>query len=117
VLGVDACKAGWVGITLSQGAVSAYAAAGIGELVEAGATDLEIQDTVLIAAAFCMFNRYVDGLATIAPDDAASYEVRAQRIVADGYLGLLAASQAQGRRRQHGIRWAARLGKLGGPVA
>ena len=30
----------------------------------AGATDKEIHDTVLIAAAFCMFNRYVDGLAT-----------------------------------------------------
>src|SRR3984885_3226589 len=27
------------------------------------ATDKEIHDTVLIAAAFCMFNRYVDGLA------------------------------------------------------
>ena len=35
---------------------------------ELGATDLEIHDTVLIAAAFCMFNRYVDGLATWAPD-------------------------------------------------
>jgi uncharacterized peroxidase-related enzyme len=29
-----------------------------------GATDVEIHDTVLIAAAFCMYNRYVDGLAT-----------------------------------------------------
>ena len=27
-----------------------------------GATDMEIHDTVLIAAAFCMYNRYVDGL-------------------------------------------------------
>jgi alkylhydroperoxidase/carboxymuconolactone decarboxylase family protein YurZ len=34
-----------------------------------GATDKEIHDTVLIAAAFCMFNRYVDGLATWAPQD------------------------------------------------
>ena len=34
-----------------------------------GATDREIHDTVLIAAAFCMFNRYVDGLATAVPDD------------------------------------------------
>ena len=34
---------------------------------QAGATDLEIHDTVLIAAAFCMYNRYVDGLATSAP--------------------------------------------------
>ena len=33
-----------------------------------GATDTEIHDTVLIAAAFCMFNRYVDGLATLTPD-------------------------------------------------
>ena len=38
---------------------------------EAGATDVEIHDTVLIAAAFCMFNRYVDGLATTAPADPA----------------------------------------------
>ena len=35
-----------------------------------GATDKEIHDTVLIAAAFCMYNRYVDGLATWAPTDA-----------------------------------------------
>jgi hypothetical protein len=34
-----------------------------------GATDLEIHDTVLIAATFCMFNRYVDGLATWQPED------------------------------------------------
>ena len=34
---------------------------------EHGATDKEIHDTVLIAAAFCMFNRYVDGLATWQP--------------------------------------------------
>ena len=34
-----------------------------------GATDLEIHDTVLIAAAFCMYNRYVDGLATVTPSD------------------------------------------------
>ncbi|MFC4535385.1 carboxymuconolactone decarboxylase family protein [Sphaerisporangium dianthi] len=58
-----------------------------------GATDLEIHDTVLIAAAFCMYNRYVDGLATIAPDDPASYAARAKRIVADGYLALLAEAQ------------------------
>ncbi|WP_246264691.1 carboxymuconolactone decarboxylase family protein [Acrocarpospora pleiomorpha] len=60
---------------------------------EAGATDVEIHDTVLIAAAFCMFNRYVDGLGTIAPDDPESYAARAKRIVSDGYLALLAESQ------------------------
>jgi uncharacterized peroxidase-related enzyme len=52
----------------------------------AGATDVEIHDTVLIAAAFCMFNRYVDGLATTAPDDPAAYAAGAQRLVTHGYL-------------------------------
>ncbi|MFI6319067.1 carboxymuconolactone decarboxylase family protein [Nonomuraea sp. NPDC050556] len=50
-----------------------------------GATDQEIHDTVLIAAAFCMFNRYVDGLATIAPDDPAAYESMANHITTNGY--------------------------------
>jgi uncharacterized peroxidase-related enzyme len=50
------------------------------------ATDLEIHDTVLIAALFCMFNRYVDGLATIAPDDPAVYAAGAQRLINQGYL-------------------------------
>jgi uncharacterized peroxidase-related enzyme len=36
----------------------------IGRAREHGASDKEIHDTVLIAAAFCMYNRYVDGLAT-----------------------------------------------------
>jgi uncharacterized peroxidase-related enzyme len=52
----------------------------------AGATDAEIHDTVLIAAAFCMFNRYVDGLDTTAPDDPAVYAAGAQRLVTQGYL-------------------------------
>ncbi|GAA4410052.1 carboxymuconolactone decarboxylase family protein [Actinokineospora soli] len=52
---------------------------------DAGATDLEIHDTVLIAAAFCMYNRYVDGLATLAPDDPARYAAAAQHIIANGY--------------------------------
>jgi hypothetical protein len=43
-----------------------------------GATDREIHDTVLIAAAFCMFNRYVDGLGTWAPDDRMFYVNRAK---------------------------------------
>jgi hypothetical protein len=50
-----------------------------------GATDLEIHDTVLIAAAFCMFNRYVDGLGTSAPDDPAQYAASAQHLVRHGY--------------------------------
>src|SRR5215475_7264661 len=52
----------------------------------AGATDMEIHDTVLIAAVFCMFNRYVDGLATTAPEDPALYAAGAQRLVTQGYL-------------------------------
>ena len=52
----------------------------------AGATDLEIHDTVLIAAAFCMMNRYVDGLGAITPDDPEVYAVGAQRLIQHGYL-------------------------------
>jgi uncharacterized peroxidase-related enzyme len=51
-----------------------------------GATDLEIHDTVLIAAAFCMYNRYVDGLATWAPPDPASYRDHGARLAREGYL-------------------------------
>ena len=50
-----------------------------------GATDLDIHDTVLIAAAFCLFNRYVDGLASVAPQDLSTYPLRAQQIVDHGY--------------------------------
>ena len=60
---------------------------------EQGATDLEIHDTVLIAAAFCMFNRYVDGLATWAPDDADFYRARAALVCELGY----ASATLQGR--------------------
>ena len=51
----------------------------------AGATDIEIHDAVLIAAAFCMYNRYVDGLATCAPDDQSIYRQMADRVVTVGY--------------------------------
>jgi uncharacterized peroxidase-related enzyme len=50
-----------------------------------GATDREIHDTVLIAAAFCMFNRYVDGLGTDIPDDPVHYEMSAAHLVKHGY--------------------------------
>jgi len=50
-----------------------------------GATDLEIHDTVLIAAAFCMFNRYVDGLATWAPANQSDYREPAARLAEYGY--------------------------------
>ncbi|HEY5918178.1 MAG TPA: peroxidase-related enzyme [Chryseolinea sp.] len=52
---------------------------------KAGATDIEIHDTVLIAALFCLYNRYVDGLATVTPNDPAFYKSLGERIVHHGY--------------------------------
>ncbi len=54
-----------------------------------GATDREIHDTVLIAAVFCMCNRYVDGLATWAPQDAETYRQRGAAVARDGYVKAL----------------------------
>jgi uncharacterized peroxidase-related enzyme len=54
----------------------------------AGATDVEIHDTVLIAALFSLYNRYVDGLATALPADANYYHVLAERLVHHGYTRL-----------------------------
>jgi uncharacterized peroxidase-related enzyme len=51
-----------------------------------GATDKEIHDTVLIAAAFCMYNRYVDGLATWAPTDPEMYRASGKRLAEEGYV-------------------------------
>src|SRR5580704_9505166 len=51
-----------------------------------GATDLEIHDTVLIAAAFCMYNRYVDGLATYTPTDPEIYRQSGKRLAEEGYV-------------------------------
>ncbi len=53
-----------------------------------GATDTEIHDTVLIAAAFCMYNRYVDGLATVQPLDEAPYLERGKQVARDGYVAV-----------------------------
>ena len=50
-----------------------------------GATDKDIHDTVLIAAAFCMFNRYVDGLAANTPADLSTYPPRAKQVAEHGY--------------------------------
>jgi hypothetical protein len=55
---------------------------------EQGATDFEIHDTVLIAAVFCMCNRYVDGLGTWAPTDPAIYRANAADIVEHGYSAV-----------------------------
>jgi hypothetical protein len=72
-----------------------------------GATDREIHDTVLIAAAFSMFNRYVDGLATWTPTDPESYRERAAGIARSGYAGLpdrLLAAQGQDAARERSPR-------------
>jgi uncharacterized peroxidase-related enzyme len=58
-----------------------------------GATDMEIHDAVLIAAAFCMYNRYVDGLATWTPTDPALYDAMGQRMAAQGYVGISTAQR------------------------
>lgn len=50
-----------------------------------GANDREIHDTVLIAAAFCMFNRYVDGLASLTPTDPQEYAEMGKRMTEKGY--------------------------------
>jgi len=53
-----------------------------------GATDRDVHDAVLIAAVFCMYNRYVDGLATIAPaaDDYKAWEEMGKRMGSKGYI-------------------------------
>jgi uncharacterized peroxidase-related enzyme len=50
-----------------------------------GATDKDIHDTVLIGAMFCMFNRYVDGLAANTPSDLSTYPPRAKQVAEHGY--------------------------------
>jgi uncharacterized peroxidase-related enzyme len=53
-----------------------------------GATDIEIHDTVLIAALFSLYNRYVDGLRTALPVDSSYYNTLADRLVNHGYTRL-----------------------------
>lgn len=61
-------------------------AAAVDRAKRAGATDLELHDTVLIAAAFCMFNRYVDGLDTWQPEDPAIYRESGRVNAERGYV-------------------------------
>lgn len=51
-----------------------------------GISDRELHDTVLIAATFCMFNRYVDGLASLTPTDPEEYKAMGQRMAEKGYV-------------------------------
>lgn len=55
----------------------------------AGADDKAIHDTVLIAAAFCMFNRYVDGLATWAPKQPEAYKPIGEMLATRGYANSI----------------------------
>ena len=57
----------------------------VAEARKHGATDRDVHDTVLIAATFCMFNRYVDGLASFTPADPAAYEEMGKRLGEKGY--------------------------------
>jgi len=59
-----------------------------------GATDVEIHDTVLIAAMFCMYNRYVDGLGTWTPTDADGYTQRARQVAEHGYVAAIPRAEA-----------------------
>jgi uncharacterized peroxidase-related enzyme len=55
---------------------------------QCGATDRDIHDTVLIAATFCMFNRYVDGLDTLTPSntDEQVWLAMGERMGTQGYI-------------------------------
>jgi uncharacterized peroxidase-related enzyme len=55
---------------------------------QANATDIEIHDTILIAALFCLYNRYVDGLATALPENSEYFDSLAERLVHHGYRRL-----------------------------
>ena len=58
----------------------------IAEARKQGANDREIHDTVLIAATFSMYNRYVDGLASFTPTDPKEYEAMGKRMAENGYI-------------------------------
>lgn len=58
----------------------------VAEARKQGATDRDIHDTVLIAATFCMFNRYVDGLASLTPTDPLAYAEMGKRMATLGYV-------------------------------
>src|SRR5450432_3049934 len=72
----------------TQEAGLAVTEAAISSAKAAGATDIEIHDTVLIAALFCLYNRYVDGLATVTPTDPAFYKGLGERLHQHGYNRL-----------------------------
>lgn len=58
----------------------------VSEARKHGAGDRDIHDTVLIAATFSMFNRYVDGLGSLTPTDPKEYEPMGKRLATMGYV-------------------------------
>ena len=53
---------------------------------KAGASDREIHDTVLVAATFSLYNRYVDGLGAPEPAKLEDYVAMGERLVNTGYV-------------------------------
>ena len=53
--------------------------------IDAGATDADVQLAVLIASAFSMYNRLVDGFRAKTPPTAEAYQARAAEIAEHGY--------------------------------
>lgn len=70
---------------LTQKSGRAVSPEAIARAQAAGATDREIHDTILITGLFCLYNKYVDGLATVTPTDPAYYDTLGDRIVNRGY--------------------------------
>ncbi len=60
-------------------------AADVEAALATGATDADVQLAVLIAAAFSMYNRMVDGFRARTPPTAEAYRERAGEIAANGY--------------------------------
>ncbi|MES0175378.1 carboxymuconolactone decarboxylase family protein [Mesorhizobium sp. M0006] len=53
--------------------------------IQSGASNADVQLAVLIASAFCMYNRMVDGFRARTPSDPAVFQERAQQIAVFGY--------------------------------
>ena len=60
-------------------------AADVEAATAAGASDGDVQLAVLIASAFSMYNRLVDGFRAMTPPDPAAYRERAAEIAENGY--------------------------------
>jgi uncharacterized peroxidase-related enzyme len=71
------------------------AAEDIARARRAGADDKAIHDTVLIAAAFSMYTRYVDGLATWAPGEAEAYDEMGALLAENGYARTIRGAFAE----------------------